>query len=300
MNRLDYPEGAKPWMEQIDHGDIAGFRRWAETGGAVEKRDPASGTTPLEYAALSRDFNLYLGQRWANEDGKRRRKARWEMAKLLVERGAEPGHAFVYAVPAGNFEIAGLLPLERVSTEDLREAWDRLQSSPAAAGGWKPPPGELRDAWERRISSDSQLLAAVEKELAARKRKSRVGTSSTTSAPPVPSQIRVPSEGPEALAWLRNNENESALASNRFGDTAEAIRFVEELYAAGAARVIIPEENIMDEGGNVLYADALVVYPPPEASKREAVFRLCDREWAGESADLPAAEEQEAIFLWWD
>jgi hypothetical protein len=46
-------------------------------------------------------------------------------------------------------------------------------------------------------------------------------------------------QGPEALEWLRKNKNISALASNRFGPTEEAVKFVEELYALGAEKVII-------------------------------------------------------------
>ena len=57
---------------------------------------------------------------------------------------------------------------------------------------------------------------------------------------------------------------------------------------------------ILDEGDNLLYADALVVFLPQETDKRRAVFQICDREWAGPDTDLPASEDQEAIFLWWD
>ncbi len=50
-------------------------------------------------------------------------------------------------------------------------------------------------------------------------------------------------DGPEALNWLKNNRNESALASNRFGPTENAVRFVQGLYNAGALRVVIPREH---------------------------------------------------------
>jgi hypothetical protein len=277
MHRLDYPEQAKPWMEQIDQGDLAGFRQWMEAGGDIQKRDRASGTTPIEYAALAREFNLFLGQAWQNEEGKRRKKVRWEIAKLLLERAVEPGHALIYALSARNVEIANAVPLDRTSTGDLREAWDRLRDGPAA---------------------DPQFRALVEKELDARKRNQREGPSAP--APPVPDQTGISASGPEALTWLRNSDNESALASNRFGDTQTAIRFVEHLYAAGAQRVLIPEDSIQDDGDQLVYADALVVVLPPELSKRQALFHMCDREWAGRDADLPAAEDQDSIFLWWD
>ena len=54
-------------------------------------------------------------------------------------------------------------------------------------------------------------------------------------------------DGPEALQWLRSNGHEAALASNRFSSTAEAIAFVEQLYAAGASRVFIPADTIRDD-----------------------------------------------------
>lgn len=41
----------------------------------------------------------------------------------------------------------------------------------------------------------------------------------------------------EALEWLTNNKNPSALAGNRFGEIATAIEFVKELYEAGAVSV---------------------------------------------------------------
>jgi hypothetical protein len=277
MHGLDYPAQAKPWMEQIDQGDVAGFLQWMEAGGDIRERDRASGTTPIEYAALAREFNLFLGQAWQNEEGKRRKMVRWKIAKLLLERGVEPGHTLIYALSARNIEIAKAVPLDRTGTGDLREAWDRLREGPAA---------------------DSQFRAIVEKELEARKRKQCEETSAPS--PPVPDQTGISASGQEALAWLRTSDNESALASNRFADTQTAIRFVEQLYAAGAQRILIPEDSIQDDGDQLLYADALIVVLPPELSKRQALFHVCDREWAGRDADLPAAEDQDSIFLWWD
>lgn len=240
MGSLDYPEHAKPWMELIERGDLEGFRQWVEAGGDIGKRDPASGVTPLEYSALERDFNLMLGEFWVGPEGQRRREARVEIAKFLLEREVESGHAFFFAVLARNFEIAALTPLHRTGTGDLRKAWERLREGPSA---------------------NPRLLAKVSAELEERKRKPR---EAAVASAPLP-------RGPEALAWLRKSESESALASNRFGDTATAIRFVEELYAAGAARVVIPEESIQDE------ANTLVIVLPAERSKREALFQICDR-----------------------
>jgi hypothetical protein len=109
--------------------------------------------------------------------------------------------------------------------------------------------------------------------------------------------------GPEALAWLRENPNESALASNRFGDSVAAIAFVQSLYTAGATSVIINAENIVDEGGGDLYADALVVYLPEDHATYDRVIAIChqeaDRE-TGEITDSSEWQDLTEVFLWWD
>lgn len=125
---------------------------------------------------------------------------------------------------------------------------------------------------------------------------------------PPPPQTTAPSwqdyEGPEALDWLRTapNADDNAFASNRFGDTATAIRFVEALYAAGAPRVIVNQENIVDEGGD-LYADALVVLLPQDPVARSRVVEICKRESdreAGSASNDGEWTNLECVFLWWD
>ena len=99
------------------------------------------------------------------------------------------------------------------------------------------------------------------------------------------------------------NGDDNAFASNRFGDTANAIRFVEALYAAGAERVIVNQENIVDDGGGDLYADALVVLLPKDAAAYSRIVKICkqesDREEASVSDDADW-ENLECVFLWWD
>jgi hypothetical protein len=111
--------------------------------------------------------------------------------------------------------------------------------------------------------------------------------------------------GPEALQWLRKNQNESALASNRFMETENAVRFVEELYTAGAKRVIVPDdcitadqETLQWEGGP--YADALIVTLPPDNARRQRVLSICEREIAREGFDPDENMGGDQIFLWWD
>ena len=115
----------------------------------------------------------------------------------------------------------------------------------------------------------------------------------------------VVTDGPEALEWLKRNKNESALASNRFLETENAVKYVKALYAAGAVKVIVPKDTIHDdedmvrgEGGP--YADALVVTVPMEAGKRQAVVDMCRAELKREGFHSSEVETAEQIYLWWD
>jgi hypothetical protein len=107
------------------------------------------------------------------------------------------------------------------------------------------------------------------------------------------------SQGPEALHWLRENESESALASNRFGETQNAVEFVQQLYKAGATRIIIPLASIQSDEVEA-YADAVVVSLPSDSAKRDRVWRLCAEELRriGEHpGDIP---DEDLVLLWWD
>jgi len=111
--------------------------------------------------------------------------------------------------------------------------------------------------------------------------------------------------GPEALEWLRTapNGDDNAFASNRFRGTENAIRFVEGLYAAGAVRVIVNQESIVDEGGGDLYADALVVLLPQEPAARARVVAICKHESDREEGEVSRDADWQTgdcVFLWWD
>ncbi len=123
--------------------------------------------------------------------------------------------------------------------------------------------------------------------------------------PPTPDPTWKDYEGPEALEWLRTapNGDDNAFASNRFQGTDNAIRFVESLYAAGAERVIINQDNIVDEGGGDFYADALVVLFPRDPAARARVVKICKQEADREDGEESSAadwEEGDCAFLWWD
>jgi SMI1 / KNR4 family (SUKH-1) len=105
-------------------------------------------------------------------------------------------------------------------------------------------------------------------------------------------------DGPEAQAWLRSNRNPAALAANHFRGTDAVRRFVDELYALGAANVLIPENSIQKNDDDGPYADALVVVLPTGAAARAELCSRCERE-----LDVPEpfdAKDPNPIYLWWD
>jgi hypothetical protein len=126
--------------------------------------------------------------------------------------------------------------------------------------------------------------------------------------PPPPQDVELgwkDYDGPEALEWLRTapNGDDNAFASNRFQGTENAILFVEALYAAGAVRVIVSQDNIVDEGGGDLYADALVVLLPQDAAACSRVVKICKQEADREEGSVSNDAEwdsSECVFLWWD
>lgn len=106
-------------------------------------------------------------------------------------------------------------------------------------------------------------------------------------------------QGPEALKWLRASDNESALASNRFGETRDAIRFVQQLYSAGASRVTVPLASIRKDDVET-YADSLVVTLPSDPGKRQRVWKLCASELKREGGKPGDSSDEDQVLLWWD
>ena len=111
-------------------------------------------------------------------------------------------------------------------------------------------------------------------------------------------------EKQEALEWLKNNQNLSALATNRFGKTENAIEFVEKLYHLGAVQVsvlgILDEPwRIQSEGGP--YASTLHVELPDDKESTEKIKNIYREEFKNEieyAADM--RNDSHALFFWWD
>jgi hypothetical protein len=109
-------------------------------------------------------------------------------------------------------------------------------------------------------------------------------------------------EGPEALAWLRANPSLSAFASNRFASTQSAAAFVEQMYSAGATKIIIGDIHLPPGDDWLPYADTLMVTPPEQGSTRRAVMDVIEEvgrpdENTGEPSE---AAGRDIVRLWWD
>lgn len=80
----------------------------------------------------------------------------------------------------------------------------------------------------------------------------------------------------EAKAWLTKNGGEATAHSlGRFKRERDAARFVQQLYHAGAAKVIAPD--IYNNKTGDQFADCLLVRLPKNPAKRKAVRRVCAR-----------------------
>ena len=110
---------------------------------------------------------------------------------------------------------------------------------------------------------------------------------------------------PEAEGWLQANWSESAFASNRFATTAAALRFVQQLYAAGATEIGI-EQVIVPSHDWTPYADALIVRLPEDPSKRRKLFTLMrdvgqpDEDGGEPIEEFLSDRGQSSVRLWWD
>jgi hypothetical protein len=110
----------------------------------------------------------------------------------------------------------------------------------------------------------------------------------------------------EALSWLRKNKNKSALATNCFETTSEAIEAVKKLYAAGATLVklgpVLDEpERIQEEGG--AYADSITVsFPKDKTDDVLAIVRELRPDMGGRRKDIFLDDQTHSpsLMLWWD
>ena len=95
----------------------------------------------------------------------------------------------------------------------------------------------------------------------------------------------------EARAWLTKNGGEATAHSlGRFKRERDAARFVQQLYHAGAAKVIAPD--IYGNQAGDQFADCLLVRLPKNPAKRKAVRRVCARL---RTRDLGAMQPDEDI-----
>lgn len=77
----------------------------------------------------------------------------------------------------------------------------------------------------------------------------------------------------EARAWLKAELRPQSRSLAKFPTTNAALKFVEELYSAGAVAIIIAA--IYAGQRNKLFADWLLVQLPAEKSKRNSLRKIC-------------------------
>lgn len=78
----------------------------------------------------------------------------------------------------------------------------------------------------------------------------------------------------EAKAWMhRNGGSKTAHLLGRFKRERDAAKFIEQLYHAGAAKVIAPD--IYNNKAGEQFADCLLVRLPKSPAKRKAVRQVC-------------------------
>jgi hypothetical protein len=106
----------------------------------------------------------------------------------------------------------------------------------------------------------------------------------------------------EAREWLQARRNPSALATNRFGTTADALRFVEQLYAEGASCVIVDHITLLPQDEGEPYADELIVVLPDDARRRSIVDLIKHEGRPDAVDDQPDVIDRGrgALRLWWD
>jgi hypothetical protein len=113
----------------------------------------------------------------------------------------------------------------------------------------------------------------------------------------------------EALSWLKSNENRSPFASNFFGDKKSILKFVTDLYAAGAKSVEIgniydEDWRIKQEGG--AYADELLITFPKALVKKINILGLIMKNHPDEFYDVNKNSDGviwskiTTVGLWWD
>ena len=109
----------------------------------------------------------------------------------------------------------------------------------------------------------------------------------------------IPQPPAEARSWLRTNPDRSAFATNRFGETKNAIAFVEALYARGATEVLVHNPGLDSDGDP--YADTLVVVCG-DPHRRHDMLQFCEEEGPGDEppGDSTIDATNGGFRLWWD
>ena len=101
----------------------------------------------------------------------------------------------------------------------------------------------------------------------------------------------------EARVWLnRNGGDKTTHSLGRFKREADAAQLVEQLYHAGAAKVIAPD--IYDNKAGDQFADCLLVRLPKNTEKRKAVRRVCTQLRRRDLGAMQPDKDIDEIYLY--
>ncbi|MCF7984681.1 MAG: hypothetical protein K9L70_09785 [Thiohalocapsa sp.] len=81
----------------------------------------------------------------------------------------------------------------------------------------------------------------------------------------------------------------------------QALAIVEQLYNAGATKVVVPPDSIQpvpDVDGE--YADALIVVLPEDSAAKNRLIEIGNSESERDEMELGPETRHGLIFLWWD
>ncbi|MEO0769499.1 MAG: hypothetical protein AAFY72_08700 [Cyanobacteria bacterium J06649_4] len=101
----------------------------------------------------------------------------------------------------------------------------------------------------------------------------------------------------EALEWLRRNDHKRLRTLGEYDTTANSIQLVEEMYAAGAVRVLAVEIDAYEDEENT---GKLVIELPTTQKDREKVLSIVGKIAESQGYDPEPDEEQRYVFVMLD
>jgi hypothetical protein len=100
----------------------------------------------------------------------------------------------------------------------------------------------------------------------------------------------------EARAWLKAEQRPQSRSLAKFATTKAALKFVEQLYSAGAVAVIIAA--IYAGQRKKLFADWLLIQLPEAKTKRDSLRKICQAFCRKRGGALLPESDMRETHLW--